>query len=220
MINRKKLTRQAGLGAAAAVALGLFSTGAADADIFIPLPGGETHKTLADGTVVTIELVDESADINLSVGATPEHRSVWVSGTAQVELSGTPEGKGGSIFPGYTVGCEVDIAGGGAAGGLDWSGNAIEPNAGTAIGGNLSLGPGQMKSFYVLDLEQGDDFGSAVHETRNQFEGNHGSVSWADETIDLTGCGGPAQARAFVSLSVETDQVVTWMTLWGEPFTI
>ncbi|MBF6470199.1 MspA family porin, partial [Nocardia beijingensis] len=84
--------------------------GAANADTFVPLPGGELTKTLSDGTVVTIRLVGESANISPSMGATPLHRNAWVSGSAQVELSGTA---GGKIFPGYTVGCQVNIAGGG-----------------------------------------------------------------------------------------------------------
>ncbi|MEA3528708.1 MspA family porin, partial [Nocardia gipuzkoensis] len=52
MINRKNLARMAGVGAAATIAMGLFSTGAANADTFVPLPGGELTKTLSDGTVV------------------------------------------------------------------------------------------------------------------------------------------------------------------------
>uniref|UniRef100_UPI0024565D4A MspA family porin n=1 Tax=Nocardia asiatica TaxID=209252 RepID=UPI0024565D4A len=116
MINRKNLARMAGVGAAATIAMGLFSTGAANADTFVPLPGGELTKTLSDGTVVTVRLVGESANISPSMGATPLHRNAWVSGSAQVELSGAA---GGKIFPGYTVGCQVNIAGGGATGGVD-----------------------------------------------------------------------------------------------------
>ncbi|MGY1867191.1 MspA family porin, partial [Nocardia gipuzkoensis] len=47
MINRKNLARMAGVGAAATIAMGLFSTGAANADTFVPLPGGELTKTLS-----------------------------------------------------------------------------------------------------------------------------------------------------------------------------
>ncbi|MEU1992878.1 MspA family porin [Nocardia gamkensis] len=222
MINRKNLARMAGVGAAATIAMGLFSTGAANADTFVPLPGGELTKTLSDGTVVTIRLVGESANISPSMGATPLHRNAWVSGSAQVELSGSA---GGKIFPGYTVGCQVNIAGGGATGGVDgnvdWSdGQNVTGGVGANSGGNLSLGPGQAKSFYVLDLEQADDFGNETHKTRNAFKGTSGSVTWADETIGLNGCGGYAQARAFVSVEVETDNVITWVTLWGQPFSL
>ncbi|WP_336084396.1 MspA family porin [Nocardia sp. SSK8] len=205
--------RAAGLAAAASVALGLFSTGAAHADTFIPLPGGHITKTLSDGTVVDISMVGESANINPSMGSTPVHRNAWVSGSAQVTVSG---GGGGKIFPGYTVGCQVNIAGGGPSteGGFD---------ADSAVGlggGALTLGPGQSKSFYVLDLEMADDYGNESHKTRNAFQGGSGSVTWADETIGLSGCGGYAQARSFVSVEVETDNVISWVTLWGQPFSL
>ncbi|WP_454195126.1 MspA family porin [Nocardia sp. Marseille-Q1738] len=219
MFDRKMLARAAGLCASAAITVGLLSTGAAHADTFVPLPGGELVKTLSDGTVVTVRLVGESATISPSMGSTPLHRNAWVSGSAQVELSGTA---GGKIFPGYTVGCQVNIAGGGATGGVDgevdWSDES--GNVGANSGGELSLGPGQAKSFYVLDLEQADDFGNESHKTRNAFKGTSGSVTWADETIGLSGCGGYAQARAFVSVEVETDNVITWVTLWGAPFSL
>ena len=117
MFNRKNLARLAGVGAAASVALGLFSTGAAHADTFIPLPGGEIVKTLSDGTVVTVRMVGESANISPSMGATPVHRNAWASGSAQVEISGGGEDVGGKIYPGYVVGCQVNIDGGGAEGG-------------------------------------------------------------------------------------------------------
>ncbi|WP_028477640.1 MspA family porin [Nocardia sp. CNY236] len=222
MINRKKMARAAGVGAAATIAMGLFSAGAANADTFVPLPGGEISKTLVDGTVVTVRMVGESANINPSMGATPLHRNAWVSGSAQVELSNDA---GGRIFPGYTVGCQVNISGGGATGGVeggvDWSGgDQVEPEAGANSGGTLSLGPGQTQSFYVLDLELADDYGNEWHAPRNVFEGTSGSVTWADETIGLSGCAGYAQARSFVSVEVETDNVSTWVTLWGQPFSL
>ncbi|WP_327110211.1 MspA family porin [Nocardia sp. NBC_01730] len=222
MIDRTKLARAAGLCASAVITMGLLSTGAANADTLVPLPGGELTKTLSDGTVVTIRLVGESATISPSLGATPVHRNAWVSGSAQVELSGAA---GGSIFPGYTVGCQVNIAGGGATGGAtggaNWSdGQNVRPTAGANTGGNLTLGPGQARSFYVLDLEQSDDFGNESHKKRVRFRGDSGSVTWADETIGLSGCGGYAQARAFVSVEVETENVITWVTLWGAPFSL
>ncbi|PWV72194.1 MspA family porin [Nocardia neocaledoniensis] len=218
MINRKSMARAAGFSAAATVALGLLSTGAANADTFVPLPGGHITKTLSDGTVVDISLVGESANINPSLGSTPAHRNAWVSGSAQVTVSG---GGGGKIFPGYTVGCQVNIAGGGATGGAEGAvDDAGDPSGGVTTGGELSLGPGQAKSFYVLDLEQADDYGNESHKTRNAFKGGSGSVTWADETIGLSGCGGYAQARSFVSVEVETDNVISWVTLWGQPFSL
>ncbi|WP_067654298.1 MspA family porin [Nocardia harenae] len=221
MTNSKKLARVAGVGAAATVAFGLFSTGAANADTFVALPGGSITKTLSDGTVVTVNLVGESANINPSLGSTPAHRNAWVSGSAQVEVSGG-EDIGGKIYPGYVVGCQVNISGGGvegaAFGGYNWDDDV--PLLGGETGGNLSLGPGQATSFYILDIEKPDDYGSEDHSTNNTFEGNTGSVTWADSTIGLTGCGGYAQARAFVRVKVETDNVQSVVTLWGQPFSI
>jgi hypothetical protein len=217
MINRKSMARAAGFTAATTVALGLLSTGAADADTFIPLPGGHITKTLSDGTVVDISLVGESANINPSMGSTPAHRNAWVSGSARVSVSGDG---GGKIFPGYTVGCQVNIAGGDALG--EGGGEVVEgiEFGEVATGGELTVGPGQAKSFYVLDLEMPDDYGNESHRTRNAFQGGSGSVTWADETIGLSGCGGYAQARAFVSVEVETDNVMSWVTLWGAPFSL
>ncbi|ONM48334.1 MspA family porin [Nocardia donostiensis] len=224
MFNRKKLARLAGAGAAATVAMGLFSTGAANADTFVPLPGGEIVKTLSDGTMVTVRLVGESATISPSMGSTPLHRNAWVSGSAQVEIAGG-NAEGGRIRPGYVVGCQVNISGGGASGGVegsvDWSnGESVVPGVGANTGGELTLGPGQAKSFHLLDLEGPDDYGDEDHKTGNRFNGNSGSVTWSDSTIGLTGCGGYAQARAFVSVSVETEHVRSTVTLWGQPFSL
>lgn len=219
---RMTAARVAGVGVAATAALGLLSTGAANADTFIPLPGGSITKTLSDGTVVTVRMVGESANINPSMGSTPLHRNAWVSGSAQVDISGTNSTVGGKIFPGYVVGCQVNIAGGGANGGVDGGAayDGSSPSAGASAGGNLSLGPGQSKAFFVLDLESADDYGSESHNVRNKFQGNSGSVTWADETINLNGCGGYAQARSFVTVKVETDNVVSDVTLWGQPFSL
>ncbi|MFC9965114.1 MspA family porin [Nocardia ignorata] len=221
MINRKIMTRAAGVAAAVSCTIGLFSVGAAHADTFVPLPGGEITKTLSDGTVVNIKMVGESATISPSMGSTPVHRNAWVSGSAQVSVSGGGDASGGKIYPGYTVGCQVNIAGGGVSG--EGEGAVDDAGAGTGgigTGGELSLGPGQAQSFYVLDLEKADDYGNESHSKNNKFKGSNGSVTWADETIGLSGCGGYAQARSFVSVEVETDNVISWVTLWGQPFSL
>ncbi|MFD4429400.1 MspA family porin [Nocardia sp. NPDC058497] len=217
MINRKFMAKAAGVSAAATVAVGLFSTGAANADTFVPLPGGHITKVLSDGTVVDISLVGESANINPSLGSTPVHRNAWVSGSAQVTVS---DGGTGKIFPGYTVGCQVNIAGGGVSGDVEGSVSGDTGDVAVGTGGELSLGPGQAKSFYVLDIEKADDFGNESHGKSNKFKNGSGSVTWSDTTIGLSGCAGYAQARAFVSVEVETDNVISWVTLWGQPFSL
>ncbi|WP_067654293.1 MspA family porin [Nocardia harenae] len=221
MTIRKNLARVAGAGAAATMAIGLFSAGAANADTFVALPGGSITKTLSDGTVVTVNLVGESATISPSLGSTPTHRNAWVSGSAQVQIN-SGDKVGGKIYPGYVVGCQVNIAGGGVeggvSGGVEWESG--EGTVGAESGGELSLGPGQATSFYILDIEKPDDYGNEDHSTNNSFKGNTGSVTWADSTIGLSGCGGYAQARAFVRVKVETDNVHSVVTLWGQPFSI
>ncbi|MFJ4652739.1 MspA family porin [Nocardia sp. NPDC088792] len=222
---RKTVARVAGAGAVATAALGLFSTGAANADAFVPLPGGTLVRTLSDGTVVTVTMTGESANINPSLGDTPLHRNAWVSGTATVHLDGTNATSGGKIFPGYVVGCQVAIdsanANGGPSVGASWdsSGN-VTPQAGVTGGGGLTLGPGQATSFYILDRELPDDFGQDAHKNYNPFTSGDGSVNWSDSTIGLNGCGGYAQARSFINVEVDTPNVTAWVTLWGQPFSI
>src|SRR3546814_11845994 len=60
MFHRKNTARLAGVVGAAAVTVGMLSTGAANADTFIPLPGGEIVKTMSDGPTVTVRLSGES----------------------------------------------------------------------------------------------------------------------------------------------------------------
>ncbi|MFC4125068.1 MspA family porin [Nocardia rhizosphaerae] len=215
----KAAARLAGAAAAATVALGLFSTGAAHADTFIPLPGGEITETLPDGTAVTIRLTDESANISPSMGATPLHRNVWVSGRAEVKVHA--EHNGVKLYPGYVVGCQVDISGGGATGGANASSNwEGKGSGGVTSGGNLTLGPGQASTFWVLQVEGPNAYGEQGYVPAIKFKGQEGSVTWADSTLGLEGCAGYAQARAFVAVEVTTKFGRSEMRLWGQPFSL
>ncbi|TJZ74944.1 porin [Rhodococcus oryzae] len=208
------------VGAATAVAVGFLSAGAANADTFVPLPGGTISKTLVDGTVVTVTMTGESANISPSMGATPLHRNVWVSGSAKVELSGA-NADGGKIEPGYVVACQLTLGGkGGADTGMssNWEGESVKQTAKSA--GNLSIAPGQAKNVKLLDLEKADDFGGESHSGANSFKGKSGSVTWADSTIGVEGCAGYAQARSYVKVTASTKNVSSTVTLWGQPFSI
>ncbi|SEL72714.1 MspA family porin [Rhodococcus maanshanensis] len=219
-IRPRRELRIATIAAAAAVALGLCSAGTANADTVVPLPGGAITKTLADGTEVTVTMTDESATVSPSMGSTPLHRNVWVSGSAKVEISGGSGAEGGSIEPGYIVGCQLALGGetGADAGiGAEWKG-AAEPAAGGA--GTVSIGPGEAASFPILDLEEADDFGGESHSGEHSFEGASGSVTWADSTMGVEGCAGYAQARSYVNVTVDTENVMSTVTLWGQPFSI
>ena len=89
----------AGVVAAATVAIGLLSTGAANADTFVPLQDGNITQTLLDGTVVTVRQTGNSANISPSMGSTPLHRNVWALGTIDVSIDGGTA-KGGNIDAG------------------------------------------------------------------------------------------------------------------------
>ncbi|MBF6132237.1 MspA family porin [Nocardia otitidiscaviarum] len=218
-ILKKAAARLAGVAATATVALGLFSPGAAHADTFIPLPGGEITQTLPDGTAVTIRLVNESVNINPSMGATPLHRNVWASGRAEVEIHG--EHKYSKIYPGYVVGCQVDISGGNGTGGANaattWEGKG---SGGVSTGGNLTLGPGQASTFWLLDLEGPDAYGEKSYLRGFKFTEQQASVNWKDSTLGLSGCAGYAQARAFVGVEVTTKFGRSELRLWGQPFSL
>ncbi|MFC9786655.1 MspA family porin [Rhodococcus sp. NPDC127528] len=210
----------ASVGAAAAVAVGLFSVGAASADTFVPLPDGSITQTLADGTIVKITRTGESANVSGSMGATPLHRNVWVSGSAKVELIG-PNADGGRIEPGYVVGCQLALGGktGAESGiGSNYAGDKTTQSAKGS--GSVSIGPGQAVNYRLLDLEKADDYGSESHSGANGFKGNSGSVTWADSTIGVSGCAGYAQARSYVKVSANTKNVNSTITLWGQPFSI
>ncbi|MFI5717596.1 MspA family porin [Nocardia sp. NPDC051750] len=223
MLHFTAIARTAIFAAASAVALGFLSAGAARADTFVPLPGGTLSETLADGTTVTLSLTAESALINPSMGATPLHRNVWVSGTARADLAGAnAAGARSKLRPGYVVGCQVNISGGNVTGGAGvtqpYASDSLQGS--TSVGGALSLGPGQAQAVYLLDTESADAFGDSVHKPFNMFTGPQGSVTWRNATIGLNGCAGYAQARSFVRIEVETRQVKQDVTLWGLPFSL
>ncbi|TJZ77144.1 porin [Rhodococcus oryzae] len=210
----------AAVGAATAIAVGLLSAGAANADTFVPLPDGSISKTLADGTVVTITRTGETANISPSMGATPLHRNVWVSGRIGAEVTG-PNAKGGSITAGYVVACQLTLGGkGGADTGMSsgWEGENVKQTAKGA--GTVSIGPGQAKNIRLLDLEKEDGYGNESHSGANSFKGKSGSVTYADSTIGVEGCAGYAQARSYATVSVSTDNITSSTTLWGQPFSI
>ncbi|BCK58184.1 MspA family porin [Nocardia wallacei] len=214
--------RAIGLPTAVAVALGSWSAGAANADTFVPLQGGSITRTLGDGTVVTLSILDESATISGSMGATPTHRNVWTSGRVVADVSG-PGADSASIQlnPGYVVGCQVDI------GSLNSQDTDTQGASGTGLAApvigvteTLTIAPGQAVTRYVLDIEQPDDYGNEIHKKHPTVDGPHASVSWTDETFAINGCGGYAQARAFTMADVSTEAGESMLTVWGQPFTM
>nr|WP_296774026.1 MspA family porin [Rhodococcus sp. (in: high G+C Gram-positive bacteria)] len=236
--NKTAAARIAALGAVGAIALGFWSAGAASADTFVPLPDNEISKTLIDGTVVTVKGFGQSGLISPSMGATPTQRNVWVTGNYTVETSNPG---GGSIEPGFLVGCQVDFAAG-VTGGLEGSfgqGNTVELEPGTTnlkinrtqpntydigAGVNLDLAPGQLNDIKLVSDETDAkiDGVTVATDTSNSFDfsGNGGGYTYADETLSVSGCAGFAEARSYVNVTIENDAVTSTVTLWGNPFSI
>ncbi|MRH86894.1 mspA family protein [Nocardia sp. SYP-A9097] len=216
----RRAVRFAGIGAAASVALGLMSTGAANADTFVPLPDGQ--KAAPSGTV-TITRTGEHALISPSLAANGAGRVVWVSGNAVADVAETPEGtvgpnNGAANLPGsnnssthgashlatgYIVGCQVDIASNaisaGVSGGVNLSGGSL----GASVG--LNLGPGEVK-FVEID-------------SKDILKAGHYSVEYQDAQIQVNGCAGYAQARAYTVVEVIGDHY-SKTTLYGQPFSL
>ncbi|MFE7416597.1 MspA family porin [Rhodococcus sp. NPDC057529] len=192
--------RVAGLGAVAAVALGLMSTGAANADTFVPLPGGEKVVN-AGGVTAKIARNAESALVSPSLAANGAGRVAWVSGDVFAELGGEVPEEGATLTTGYIVGCQADITGleGGLSAdlGLDSLG----------LGGSLSIpiSAGEVKFAKV--------------KSKTDLKPGVSAIQYRDQQIELQGCGGYAQARAYTVLEIPGNHYVK-STLYGQPFSI
>ncbi|MFE3053557.1 MspA family porin [Nocardia sp. NPDC059239] len=211
--------RFAGIGAAAAVAIGLFSTGAANADTFVPLPDGQ--KVNPAGTV-TITRTGEHAIVSPSLSANGAGRVVWVSGAATAVID-TPDGTVGpnngpvggpgsnnssthgtsQINTGYIVGCQISIGEDAISAGI--SGNVSLNSAGVGGSIGVNLGPGQV-AFVQIDSKDVPKSGTY-------------SVEYRDAEIQIQGCAGYAQARAYTVVEVIGDNY-SKTTLYGQPFSI
>ncbi|MFC9838322.1 MspA family porin [Rhodococcus sp. NPDC127530] len=192
--------RLLGLGAAAAVVLGLMSTGAANADTFVPLPGGE--KVVNAGSITAkIARNAESALVSPSLAANGAGRTAWVSGDAFAELGGEIPEEGATLTTGYIVGCQADITGleGGLSAdlGLDSLG----------LGGSLSIpiSAGEVKFAKI--------------KSKTDLKPGVSAIQYRDQQIELQGCGGYAQARAYTVLEIPGNHYVK-STLYGQPFSI
>ncbi|PQP26153.1 MspA family porin [Rhodococcus opacus] len=192
--------RVAGLGAAAAVVLGLMSTGAANADTFVPLPGGE--KVVNAGSVTAkIARNAESALVSPSLAANGAGRTAWVSGDAFAELGGEIPEEGATLTTGYIVGCQLDITGleAGISGSLSLDG----PSASGAL--SLPIAPGEVKFAKIR--------------TKEDLKPGVSAIQYRDQQIEVQGCGGYAQARAYTVLEIPGNHYVK-STLYGQPFSI
>ncbi|UGT57808.1 MspA family porin [Nocardia asteroides] len=205
-------------GAAVAVTMGLLSAGAANADTFVPLPDG--HK---QGPGVTLSRTGEHALVSPSLAANGAGRVVWVSGNARADVTETPEGEVGpwngpsnrpgsnnssthgasNLNTGYIVGCQVSIADDAIGAGLSGGVSSGGVSAGGSIG--LNLGPGEV-AFVQIDSK--DILKPGVY-----------SVEYQDAEIQIQGCAGYAQARAYTVVEIIGDHY-SKTSLYGQPFSI
>ncbi|WP_213576848.1 MspA family porin [Rhodococcus sp. USK13] len=192
--------RVAGLGAAAAVVLGLMSTGAANADTFVPLPGGEKVVN-AGGVSAKIARNAESALVSPSLAANGAGRTAWVSGDVFAELGGEIPEEGATLTTGYIVGCQVDITG------LEGKLSADLGFDALGMGGSLSV-----------PIEAGEVKFAKI-KSKTDLKPGVSAIQYRDQQIEVQGCGGYAQARAYTVVEVPGNHYVK-ATLYGQPFSI
>jgi hypothetical protein len=213
--------RVAGLGAAAAVALSVMSTGVASADTFIPLPDGS--KT---GPNVTVSRTAESALSSPSLAANGAGRVAWVSGTVTADVrgitevtdvpdansttnnAGTYNGTNATtthgvsrVSTGYIVGCQVDITGLSASPSFSADLESLAPSLGLSV----PLNSGEVKYVPVAAKDIKKD---GVY-----------ALQYQDAELQVQKCGGFAQARSYSVVEIVGNDY-SKTVLYGAPFSI
>lgn len=214
-----------GAPAALTTVAALMAPAIAHADVHVALPSQTDQQTLGDGTVVSVTRSNETANINPSLGGTPLHRNAWVSASYAVKTS--KDAKKIKIQAGYIVGCQVNISGvtgsgnGSGTATPSTSGGATVTGASAGAGGSLGIGPGQAVNYYINDVESADDFGSDKHSSKVGYKNtNHAKLSYTNETMQVNGCAGYAQARSFANVYVVTSNAEQVVTFYGKPFSL
>lgn len=224
--------RIAGAGSAAAVAIGLFSTGAANADTFVPLPDG-----VKSGPGFTLGHVASSALVSPSLAANGAGRVTWVSGKAWADVTATPEGDPGpnngpendgsensgtnnssthgssQLNTGYIVGCQLDISG--LSG--DLGANLGFPLGVDLEGGTLG-GEGGLNASISVPISAGEVRWVSIG-SKNVTKPGRYAYDYQDVQMEIQGCGGYAQARSYTNLEIIGDNYIK-TTLYGQPFSI
>ncbi|MDO1480630.1 MspA family porin [Rhodococcus ruber] len=236
--------RIGGVAAAAAVALGFLSAGAANADTFVPLPDGEIA---APGVAAKITRTGESALVSPSLAGTGAGRVAWVSGTVKAEIGdlklptevGKTDGSTSSlngtnnssthgvsrINTGYIVGCQVDISGLRGNLGINFSLGGSQTTTGNlvtdAVTGITNVVTNSVNPSASLSVPLQPGQVRFVHiEGKDITKPNTTyTIQYQDAELSQQGCGGYAQARSYTVLEiVGNDYVKT--TLYGQPFSI
>ncbi|KAA8888582.1 MspA family porin [Nocardia colli] len=189
----------AGIGIALAALL--LGCGSANADTVVPLPDGEQALTTATGIPVDLTRTGETAVLSPSLAANGMSRTAQLSGTTYATIPGATAG---SLETGYLVGCQVDLSGGLSLGGdVYLSPDSVSPE----LNPSIKLGPGAV-AVVKFGTKQLDPAAGAV------------GIAYRNRGIQLSGCGGFAQARAYSALTVTNDQGSAEVTLYGDPFSV
>ncbi|WP_405166379.1 MspA family porin [Nocardia sp. NBC_01499] len=189
----------AGIGVGLAVLM--LGCGVAGADTVVPLPAGEQALTTATGIPVDLTRTGETAIISPSLAANGMSRTAQLSGTAYATVPGAT---GGTLETGYLVGCQVDLSGGLSLGGdVYLSPESMSPE----LNPSIKLVPGGVAVV---------KFGS---KTIDPAAGAVG-IAYRNRGIQLSGCGGFAEARAYSALTVTNDKGSAEVTLYGDPFSV
>ncbi|WP_280423767.1 MspA family porin [Nocardia carnea] len=200
-------------------AVGMLAAGHAAADAFVALPDG--HEAAPGATITR---TGEHAVVSPSMAANGVGRVVWVSGTVTADVAhtpaverpgpySTPENWPGTnnssthgasqVSTGYIVGCQVGIGDSAVTAGL--SGNLSTNGAGLSGSAGIQIGPGQVE-FVRIGFK--DILRPGVY-----------SLGYRDFEMEIQGCGGYAQARAYTVVEIIGDHY-SKTTLYGAPFSI
>ena len=181
------------VGVAATSLLAMSRPASANADTTVRLPGGWRSEN-----GYTIKRSNERAVISPALNANGTGRTAWVSGV----VSGTaPKGVDAELEVGYIVGCQVDISG--LAGSL--GGELTLDSSALSAGLSIPLKVGEVKYSRVTDIDLVD---------------GRASIRYASQGLEITGCGGYAQARSVTKIETGegAPRYVGW--LYGRPFSL
>ncbi|MBO0855954.1 MAG: MspA family porin [Nocardia sp.] len=197
------ITRIGGwIGAVGLSAAALLSgTTTAQADTTVPLPDGNQAMTAANGVQVDMSRTGERAVVAPSLAANGLSRTVTLSGTVFAKVHSADSG---TLTTGYMVGCQVDLSGG------------------LSLGGDMYVQPGQAYPEVTPGINLVPGAVAVVKFDTKNLDPKAGAVGigYGDRGIQVSGCAGYAQARAFSTLTVVNKQGTAEVTMYGRPFSI
>ncbi|WP_406281535.1 MspA family porin [Nocardia sp. NBC_00881] len=189
----------AGIGLGLAVLM--FGCGVAQADTVVPLPDGKQDFTTATGVQIELSRTGESAVVSPSLAYNGLSRTASMSGTVYATVAGAT---GGTLVSGYLIGCQADLSGG------------------VTVGGDVYVAPGSVSPELAPSINLVPGGVAQVKFDTKQIDPRAGAVGFEyhDRGVQVDGCAGYAQARAFTTLTVTDQRGSAEVTLYGDPFSI